>query len=109
MIEKEHGNNIIHAAGHIAYIVLYGSLILSSILFYNWDNLVILLYLGWIALVFGIVFLLLASRSRKKGRVSEGKGINEGILVESGMYAFVRHPEFLGHIIGVNPILCTTS
>ncbi len=98
MIEKEHGKNISHTVGHIAYIALYGSLILSVILFYNWSNLEILLYLGWIILVVGIVFLLLAGSSRKKGRLSEG-GINKEILVEGGMYAFVRHPEFLGHIL----------
>ena len=91
--------NTIHKASHIVYIVLYGSLILSSILVYNLANLEILLYSGWTILVFGVVFLLLASRSRKKGRVSEGMGSNKGIHVESGMYAFVRHPEFLGHIL----------
>ena len=91
--------NTIHKASHIVYIVLYGSLILSSILVYNLANLEILLYSGWTILVFGVVFLLLASRSRKKRRVSEGMGGNKGIHVESGMYAFVRHPEFLGHIL----------
>jgi protein-S-isoprenylcysteine O-methyltransferase Ste14 len=98
MIEKEHEKNIIHTAGHIVYIVLYGLLILLCILFYNRANLEILLYAGWIILAFGVIFLFLASHSRKKGRVSEGKGSNKGIHVESGMYAFVRHPEFLGHI-----------
>ena len=91
--------NTIHKASHIVYIILYGSLILSSILVYNLANLEILLYSGWTILVFGVVFLLLASRSRKKICVSEGMGGNKGIHVESGMYAFVRHPEFLGHIL----------
>jgi len=91
--------NTIHKASHIVYIVLYGSLILSSILVYNVANLEILLYFGWTILVFGIIFLLLASRSRKIGRAQEGKGINKENLIESGMYAFVRHPEFLGHIL----------
>ena len=38
-----------------------------------------------------------SSKSRKKGHVEED--ISRGALVESGMYAFVRHPEFLGHIL----------
>ena len=42
-------------------------------------------------------FLLWSSKSRKKGHV-EG-GIGRESLVESGIYAFVRHPEFLGHIL----------
>ncbi|MFZ5933089.1 MAG: methyltransferase family protein [Patescibacteria group bacterium] len=94
-----HGKSVIHIAGHIAYIVLYGLLIVFCILFYNWANLGILLYLGWITLAFGIVFLLWSSQSRKKGYASGEKGISKETLVESGMYAFVRHPEFLGHIL----------
>jgi len=38
---------------------------------------------------------LCLSQSRKKGRI---EGINKETLVENGMYIFVRHPEFLGHI-----------
>ena len=44
-----------------------------------------------IILAFGI--MLCSSKSREKGH-AEGIG-----LVESGMYAFVRHPEFSGHIL----------
>ena len=44
-------------------------------------------------MTFGIIFLLCSSKSRKKGH-ADGIG-----LVERGMYAFVRHPEFLGHIL----------
>ncbi|MHC1569027.1 MAG: methyltransferase family protein, partial [Candidatus Syntropharchaeia archaeon] len=82
-----------HLIGHIAYIGLYGILIISTIFLYNSANLAILLYAGWIILAFGIIFLLWSSKSRKEGHE---KDIG---LVESGMYAFVRHPEFLGHIL----------
>jgi len=88
-----HKKSIGHLIGHIAYIALYGVLIISTIFLYNSANLAELLYAGWIILAFGIVFLLWSSKSRKKGH-AEGIG-----LVESGMYAFVRHPEFLGHIL----------
>jgi len=81
-----------HLVGHIAYIGLYGMLIISTIIRYNSADLVEL-YAGWIIMAFGIIFLLCSSKSRKKGH-AEGIG-----LVESGMYAFVRHPEFLGHIL----------
>lgn len=80
-----------HLIGHIAYIALYGVLIISTIFLYNSANLAELVYAGWIILAFGIIFLLWSSKSRKEGYVEA--------LVESGMCAFVRHPEFLGHIL----------
>ena len=82
-----------HLVGHIAYIGLYGMLIISTIIHYNSADLAELLYAGWIIIAFGIIFLLCSSKSRKKGH-ADGIG-----LIESGMYAFVRHPEFLGHIL----------
>ncbi|HEY9207283.1 MAG TPA: isoprenylcysteine carboxylmethyltransferase family protein [Candidatus Methanoperedens sp.] len=94
-----HNKNIIHIIGHIIYVALYGLIIVFSILFYNSANLAVLLYIGWITLVPGITILLWSSQSRKKGHISEEKGIGKETLVESGMYAFVRHPEFLGHIL----------
>jgi protein-S-isoprenylcysteine O-methyltransferase Ste14 len=65
----------------------------------------VLLYLGWITLAFGIVLLLWSSQSRKKGHISEIKTISKETLVESGMYAFVRHPEFLGHILIISALV----
>ena len=88
-----HKKSIGHLIAHIAYVGLYGMLIISTIILYDSADLAGLLYAGWITLVFGIIFLLCSSKSRKKGH-TEGIG-----LVESGMYAFVRHPEFLGHIL----------
>jgi len=87
-----------HLVGHIAYIGLYGVMIISTIIRYNSADLVEL-YAGWIILAFGIIFLLWSSKSRKKGH-AEGIG-----LVESGMYAFVRHPEFLGHILIISALV----
>ena len=78
---------------YVAYISLYGVLIISTIFLYNSANLAKLVYTGWIIMAFGIIFLLCSSKSREKGH-AEGIG-----LVERGMYAFVRHPEFLGHIL----------
>ena len=92
-----HKKSIDHLVGHIVYIGLYGVLIISTIFLYNSANLANLLYAGWIILVFGIIFLLWSSKSRKKGHIE--KGFIRETLVESGMYAFVRHPEFLGHIL----------
>jgi len=86
-----------HLIGHIAYIFLYGVLVISTVFLYNSANLVKLLYTGWVILTLGIVFLLWSSKSRKKGHTEDNS--SRKALVESGMYAFVRHPEFLGHIL----------
>jgi len=98
-----HKKNISHLVGHIIYIGLYVVLITSTTILYNSANLVELLYIGWVSLVLGIVFLLWSSQSRRKGRV--GEGINKEVLVESGIYAFVRHPEFLGHILIISALI----
>ncbi len=83
--------DVIHLIGHVVYVVLYGVLVISAIstiLLCNSANLAKLLCAG-VILATGIFFLLWSSRSRKKGQA----------LVQSGPYAFVRHPEFLGHIL----------
>jgi len=89
--------SISHLIGHIAYIALYGVLIIFTAFLYNSAKLTILLYVGWIILASGIIFLFLSNKLRKEGHVEED--IKRKAFVESGMYAFVRHPEFLGHIL----------
>ena len=97
-IDLPNEKNVGHLIGHIVYIALYTLLIVFSILFYNSANLLALIYVGWITLVFGIIILLSSSQSRKKSRVTENE-VSKEIFVESGLYVFVRHPEFLGHIL----------
>ena len=80
----------------MAYIILYLLLITFSILFYDSANLMILLYLGYIILLSGIIILLSSVQSRKQAMKN---GISKESLVENGLYAFIRHPEFLGHIL----------
>jgi protein-S-isoprenylcysteine O-methyltransferase Ste14 len=89
----------INTAGTVAFVVLYGVLIVFLVLFYDSARLEVPLYLGWGILIVGIIFLFLASRSRRGARESGEKGESKGALIESGMYAFVRHPEFLGHML----------
>ena len=80
-----------HLIGHIIYVTLYSALIVSTIVFYNSANLVKFVYVGLITIALGIVFVSWSSKSRKK--------VSKEALVKSGMYAFVRHPEFLGHML----------
>jgi protein-S-isoprenylcysteine O-methyltransferase Ste14 len=105
LIEREEkqtvpeGKGAIDTAGTVAFVVLYGLLVVLSFFFYDSANLEVPLYLGWGILIVGIVFLFLGSRSRRRARESGDKGESKGALIESGMYAFVRHPEFLGHML----------
>ena len=83
----------IHLIGHIIYITLYISLITSSIIFYNSANLATLLYAGWVIFACGLAILVISSQARRRAhQVKE-------TLIQSGIYAYVRHPEFLGHML----------
>jgi len=71
--------------------------------FYNYYRLDFLVYTGWIVLVFSIVIIFLAGGEfRKKGGAPKGKSIvHTTVLVDSGVYAVVRHPQYLGFILFV--------
>ena len=83
----------LHLIGHVLYAALYISLIASSIIFYNSANLAALSYAGWIIFACGLVVLVSSSRTRRRSyRMGEA-------FAQSGLYAYVRHPEFLGHML----------
>ena len=82
----------LHLIGHILYITLYISLIVSSIIFYNSANLATSLYAGWIIFACGVVILVSSSQTRRRYRMRE-------TFIQNGLYAYVRHPEFLGHML----------
>ena len=83
----------LHLIGHVLYIALYISLTASSIIFYNSANLTALSYAGWIIFACGLVVLVSSSQTRRRSyRMRE-------TFIQSGLYAYVRHPEFLGHML----------
>jgi len=90
---------IVHLIGHIIYITLYISLITSSIIFYNSANLATLLYAGWVILACGLTILIISSQTRRRAH-RVGK-----TLIQSGIYAYVRHPEFLGHMLIITSLI----
>ncbi len=57
-----------------------------------------LFYAGWVVLVLGLLFAVSSLMYfRRRGRTLEGRGImSTTVLVDSGTYAIVRHPQFLG-------------
>lgn len=79
------------AIGGIIYGVLFGPSLGLQTLF----------YLGWAILPIGLLFFVsLVIFFRRKGKPGEGKGLMDTtVLVDSGTYAIVRHPQVLGSIL----------
>jgi len=73
----------------VAYIILYGLQIVLSIFFYQSGSIDVLIYAGWCILILGIFLVSWSIISRKRGMG----------FVSNGIYACVRHPEFLGHML----------
>jgi protein-S-isoprenylcysteine O-methyltransferase Ste14 len=80
-----------------------GQIILAFIL-YNKDGNVGIINLGWVILWISAIFGWLPIFTFKKwGGVSKGKGyIHTTVLVNRGVYAIVRHPQYLaGMLMGL--------
>jgi len=60
-----------------------------------------LFYVGWLILPVALLFFFsIAIYFKKEGKPGEGKGLmNTTVLVDSGTYAIVRHPQILGGIL----------
>jgi protein-S-isoprenylcysteine O-methyltransferase Ste14 len=84
-----------------AYSIMMFLPILMVFLFYNYYNLVFLVYAGGIlfALSFAIIWMA-GGEFRKRGGAPEGESIvHTTVLVDSGVYAVVRHPQYLGFML----------
>jgi protein-S-isoprenylcysteine O-methyltransferase Ste14 len=81
--------------------VSFVSLIAWCILFYNWAGLDWLLYLGWAVFVIGIGIIVMNRFAlKRKGRAPNGGAwLRTTVVVDSGIYAVVRHPMYLGIIL----------
>lgn len=73
------------------------------LVFYYYLGLNLLVYAGWIVLAVGLILVFLAGYEfRRKGEVPEGKHlVHTTVLVDSGIYAVIRHPQYLGFILFV--------
>jgi protein-S-isoprenylcysteine O-methyltransferase Ste14 len=83
--------------------ILFIGQIVLCFLFYNWAGLNVLLYLGWIILA---VALVLGWRARlafeDKGGAQEGESwLATAVVVDSGVYAVVRHPMYLSFMLPI--------
>jgi len=77
--------------------------IIMVFFFYNYYHLNFCVYTGWALLVFSIVIIFLAGYEfRMKGGTPKGKSIvHTTVFVDSGVYAVVRHPQYLGFMLFV--------
>lgn len=75
--------------------------ILLTILLYNQNGNTIIRNLGWVILWISAIFGWLPIITfRKWGKVPKGKGYTETtVLVDRGVYAIVRHPQYLAGIL----------
>jgi protein-S-isoprenylcysteine O-methyltransferase Ste14 len=83
------------------YSILMFLPIIMVFIFYNFYNLDFLVCSGWILLFFSIVIIFLAGGEfRQKGGAPEGESIvHTTIIVDSGVYAVIRHPQYFGFIL----------
>ena len=84
-----------------AWSILIVLQIILSFFLYNQAGLPVLRDIGWTTLAVSAVLGWLPILAfRKKGGVSKGKSyIQTTVLVDSGIYAVVRHPQYLSFIL----------
>lgn len=77
--------------GGIGYGVWFGPSLGLQALFYG----------GWVVFALGVLFFLSSLLSfSKRGKPAEGRGLMyTTVLVESGTYGIVRHPQYLGMVL----------
>jgi len=88
---------VLTSAGGFSFIAL----IAWSVLFYNWAGLDWLSYLGWATFTVGVILMMLprVAFQRKDGAPKGGSWLQTTVVVDSGIYAVVRHPMYLGFIL----------
>lgn len=83
------------------YSVLLFVPVVMVFVFYNYYMFAMFVYLGWLLLVLGFVIVFLAGGEfRRRGGVPEGESVvHTTVLVDSGVYSVVRHPQYLGFML----------
>jgi protein-S-isoprenylcysteine O-methyltransferase Ste14 len=83
------------------YSILMSLPIILVFIFYSYYGLDLLVYIGWMIFAVGLILIFLAGHEfQKNGGVPKGKHlVHTTVLVDSGIYALVRHPQYLSFIL----------
>ncbi len=86
-----------------AYSMLMILPIVMVFVFYNHYGLDFLVSAGWALLAFSVAIILLAGGEfRRKGAAPKGESlVHTTALVDTGIYALIRHPQYLGFMLFV--------
>lgn len=109
-MENKCPNTIIHQLFHILLLVFGIVLIPAFIIFFNHGENIVLKALGIILLILsGFLVWLQIYTFRKLGKSPEGESyIKTTKLITTGIYSFVRHPQYLaGMLLGLSFIIIT--
>ena len=81
----------------ILLVVMFGCMFLVG----NPNAIGAMRYLGWVVWVVAVVLIPMPwLHFRKKGKISTGRDITHTtVLVDSGIYAVIRHPQYLGWLL----------
>ena len=92
----------------IAYILMVLCFPLNPLVFFNViepnpNTIKVLFYLGWVIWAFGMVLVLAPIITfPRRGGVAKGKAfVHTTRLVDTGIYAVVRHPQYFGGILAI--------
>lgn len=105
---KNRKMSLLHTLSHILLAVLIIPQIILTFFLYNPSGIEIIRNIGWIILFISAIFgWLPIFEFRRKGGVPKGQSfVKTTVFVDSGVYAIVRHPQFLGGIfLGLSLIL----
>lgn len=109
-MENKCPNTIIHKAFHVLLLILGIALISVFIIFFDYGTNPILRIFGIILLILsGFLGWLPVYTFKKQGEVPEGEGfVGTTKLVTTGIYSFVRHPQYLaGMLLGFSFVMIT--
>ena len=89
------------AAWAVVTLGIVAQFVLGLFLWYDWAGLDAMMYIGWAvwvpSLVLGWLPILIL---RRKAGVQKGEGyVHTTLLVESGLYRVVRHPQYLSMML----------
>ena len=101
-IEKEKKKfNLWNILNTTLFTIAFIAQLVLMFLFFNELDLTFLLYIGYVLWGFSLYFGLISFRTfKKRGGVEKGKSyVHTNKLVDKGVYAIIRHPQYFGGML----------